>query len=72
MDYRLDWQLSQSLFAGDQINKLTVHPEKVQSEIIGAGCHLSGPPDETLLFFKQLEKLMADGVSEIIARKDVK
>jgi len=72
MDYRLDWELAHSLFVGVQLNKLMAHPEKLQSEISGAGLHLFGPPNETLLFFKQLEKLMTDGVSEIIARKGVK
>ncbi|PKY09801.1 hypothetical protein B1757_13010 [Acidithiobacillus marinus] len=72
MDYRLAWELAHSLFVGDQCNRLTAHPEKLQSEIIDAGHHLSDPPTGTSLFFKQLEKLMAVGVSEIIARRDAK
>ncbi len=72
MDYRLTWELAHSLFVGDQCSRLTAHPEKLQSEIIGAGNHLLNPSNGTLLFFEQLEKLMADGVHEIVARKDAK
>ena len=72
-DYRLTWELAHSLFVGDQCSKsLTAHPEKLQSEIIGAGNHLLNPPDGTLLFLKQLEKIGAVGVSEIIARRNAK
>ena len=72
MDYRLAWELAYSLFVGDQCNKLTAHPEKLQSGIIDAGRHLSEPPTGTSLFFKQLDNLMAVGVSEIIVRRDAK
>lgn len=72
MDYRLAWVLAHSLFEGDQCNRLTVDPEKLQSGIIDAGCHFSGSPPETLSFFKQLDELGTVGVSEIIARRDAK
>ena len=72
MDYRLTWELAHSLFVGDQCSKLAAHPETLQSEIIGAGLHLSDPLTGTLLFFDQLEKLRTVGVSEIIARRNAK
>lgn len=72
MDYRLAWKLAHPLFVGDQCDRLTAHPENLQSKIRGAGRHLSDPPTGTSLFYKQLEKLEEEGEKEIIKRRDAK
>ena len=65
IEYRTAWALAHVLYEGKENERLSIHPDTIQSNIISAGSHLRETAD-SLEYFSKLEQLREDGLNEII------
>jgi hypothetical protein len=72
MDYRLNWDLAQTLFVEDQLTELNANPNVLQSKVITAGRCLTDAPNGYLSFVRQLDEILDGGAKEIAARREGK
>ncbi|MDD2721269.1 MAG: hypothetical protein PHH47_08185 [Gallionella sp.] len=68
MSYRLNWDLAHPLFEGHDSCKLSIHPDQVQSQIIGAGGDLFRTGGN---FYEIIGKLGTNGTREIIKYRNL-